>query len=98
VVMPMVVGVFRNCCWYCMAAARPALVAAALALVSALVLPLLALVLLVLVLLLHAAMASAEVAAAMTAASGLLIRASFWQAPGSPGGRGSAVVMLTTGY
>src|ERR1700730_10686992 len=82
VVMPMVVGVFRNCCWYCVAAVRPALVAAALALVSALVLPLLALVLLVRVLL--AAMASAEVAAAMTAASGLLIRASFWQAPGRP--------------
>ena len=95
VVMPMVVGVSRNCCWNCVAAVRPALVApaAALALVSALVLPVL-----LLLLLLHAAMASVAVAAAMTAASGLLIRASFWQAPGSPGGRGSAVVILTTGY
>src|SRR5579862_1504697 len=74
VVMPIEVGVFRNCCSNDCAAARPALVALAVApaLVPApaLLVPLL--------LLLHAAMASAEVAAAITAASVLLIRASFW--------------------
>jgi hypothetical protein len=42
-------------------------------------------------LLLQAAMASAEVATAMTAARVLLMRASFWQAPGSPSSRGSSV-------
>src|SRR5579859_599288 len=75
--MPIEVGVFRNCCWYCVAAVRPALVApaAALALVSPPVLPVL--LLLLLLLLLHAAMASVEVATATTAASVLLIRASF---------------------
>jgi hypothetical protein len=62
--------------------------AAALALVLVVVLVLL--LLLLLPLLLHAAMASAEVVTAMTAASVFLIRASFWQAPGSPGGRGCA--------
>ena len=73
----------------------PALVSLAVAL--ALVPPLVLLVLLLL-LLLHAAMASAEVAAATMAASVLLIRASFWQAPGNPGSRGSSGVMLTIGY
>src|SRR5579863_5652936 len=77
VVMPIVVGVFRNCCSYCIAAAMPALVApaVALALVPPPVLPVL--LLLLLLLLLHAAMASVEVATATTAASVLLIRASF---------------------
>jgi uncharacterized membrane protein YdbT with pleckstrin-like domain len=82
VVMPIEVGVFRNCCSYCIAAAMPALVAPAV--VPALLPPLVLLVLLLL-LLLHAAMASVEVATATTAASVLLIRASFWQPPGSPG-------------
>jgi hypothetical protein len=70
----------------------PAVVAPALALavVPVPVLVLLLLLLLLLPLLLHAAMASAEVVTAMTAASVLLIRASFWQAPGSPSGQGSA--------
>src|SRR5579859_2662278 len=77
VVMPIVVGVFRNCCSYCCAAAMPALVA--LAVEPALVSPPLALLVLLvlLLLLLHAAMASVEVATATTAASVLLIRASF---------------------
>jgi hypothetical protein len=75
VLMPMEVGVPRNCCWYAAAAASPALVALALAL--ALVPAPLLLVLLLLLLLLHAPMASAEVATAMTAASVRLIRASF---------------------
>jgi hypothetical protein len=63
----------------------PALVApaVALALVPPPVLPVL--LLLLLLLLLHAAMASVEVATATTAASVLLIRASFWQGPGNPG-------------
>src|SRR5579859_1357257 len=74
VLMPIVVGVFRNCCSYCIAAAMPALVALAVA--SALVPPPVLPVLLLL-LLLHAAMASVEVATATTAASVLLIRASF---------------------
>ena len=92
VLMPIEVGVFRNCAWYAAAAAMPALelpalveLAVALALVPPLVL------LLLLLLLLHAAIVSAEVATAMTAASVLLIRASFWRAPGSPGSRGSSV-------
>jgi hypothetical protein len=59
--------------------------------------PVLVLVLLLL-LLLQAAMASAEVVAAMTAASVLLIRASFWQAPGRPGRPRCTGVMLTKGY
>jgi hypothetical protein len=61
----------------------PALVAPAV--VPALLPPLVLLVLLLLLLLLHAAMASVEVATATTAASVLLIRASFWQGPGNPG-------------
>jgi hypothetical protein len=68
----------------------PALVAPALAL--ALVL------LLLLLLLLHAAMASAEVAATTTAASVLLIRAPFWQAPGKSEQPTVFCVMLTMGY
>ena len=82
VLMPIEVGVPRNCCSYCVAAANPALVAPALALA---LVPPLVLLLLLLLLLLHAAMASVEVATATTAASVLLIRASFWQPPGSPG-------------
>src|SRR5580704_10419418 len=56
VLMPIEVGVFRNCCSNCIAAAMPALVALAVA--SALVPPLLVLVLVLvlLLLLLHAAM------------------------------------------
>src|ERR1700722_4074417 len=68
VVMPIEVGVPRNCCWYCVAAVRPALVAPALALVLAPVSPALLVLLLLLLLLLHAAMASVEVATATTAA------------------------------
>jgi len=60
----------------------PAVVAPAVALVLASA-P--ALLVLLLPLLLHAAMASVEVATATTAASVLLIRASFWQGPGNPG-------------
>ena len=91
VLMPIEVGAFRNCAWYAAAAAMPALELPALvelAVALALVPPL---VLLLLLLLLHAAIVSAEVATAMTAASVLLIRASFWRAPGSPGSRGSSV-------
>src|SRR5580658_1878437 len=68
VLMPIEVGVFRNCCWYAAAAAMPALVAPAGALALASVPPVV-LVVLLLPLLLQAAMASAEVVTAMTAAS-----------------------------
>ena len=95
VLMPIEVGVFRNCCWYAAAAAMPALVALAVELA---LVPPVVLVVLLLLLLLHAAMASAEVAAATMAARVLLMRASFWQAPGNPSSQGSSGVMLTIGY
>ena len=76
VLMPMEVGVFRNCFSYASAAAMPAEVALALALAVLVLLALLVVVLL----LLHAAM-PITVLTAMAAARILLIRVSFPAGP-----------------